>query len=325
MRLSEGLDLQSGDTAPRPVSHWRLSSRIEEHLLGTRQETVWLRTVFWANFGIAATYVLMFLRRSDLTDEVAWILHIKGYIIITLMHFALFYLYRRMINHLHIGPGMRRLKTKIPNDSAVPVRISVIQRGITTGIDEGFLWIDDGTIFFKGLQTVFRLNWEDIPPISLWDRKDVPNLGANRMPTTLPIPYEKRQLKIKYEILDAHEDFATRRKAAHFYSSLLEWLRDRPNSALETLLPPTDVHPGFCMPGRTTWEPVYGLAAIAAIDIALLLSMNLGVNLRGSSQAFAVLLSIILAIGGAVAIKNFILAYRTVTIRAELAKESPSL
>src|SRR5690606_17807543 len=144
-------------------------------------------------------------------------------------------------------------------------------------------------IFFKGLQTVFRLNWEDIPPMSLWDRKDVPNLAANRMPTTLPIPYENRGLKVKYEILDANEDFASRRRAAYFYSGLLEWLRDRPNSALETLLPPTDVHPGFCMPGRATWEPVYGLGAIILVDLGLLLSMNVGVNLHGSAQAFAIM------------------------------------
>jgi len=295
VRLTEGLGLSTDETPLKPTSYWRLSSRVEEHLLSNRQETAWLRVVFWLILGISASYVILFLRREDLTEDVVWILHLKGYVLILLMHAALLFTYRRSNDHLHIGPGLKKLKTKIPNESAVPVRITILQHKAITGVDEGYLWIEDGTIFYKGIQTAFRLNWEDIPPMGLWSRKDRPNLAANRMPTILPIPFENRDLKVKYEILDSHEDFGTRKRAATFYNSLVTWLRERPNSSLESLLPPTEIHPGFKMEGRAMFEPVYATGIMAALDLILILSMNFGVSFRGSAAGFAVLATLILA------------------------------
>jgi len=315
VRLTEGLGLSSDENALKPTSYWRLSSRVEEHLLSNRQETAWLRVVFWAILGISASYVILFLRRSDLTEDVVWILHLKGYVLITLMHAGLFYIYRRLNDHLHIGPGLKKLKTKIPNEGAVPVRIHILQHKAITGVDEGYMWIEEGTIFYKGIQTAFRLNWEDIPPMSLWDRKDRPNIAANRMPTTLPIPFENRDLKIKYEILDSHEDFGTRKRAATFYNSLLQWLRERPNSSLETLLPPTEIHPGFKMEGRATFEPVYATGILAGLDLALLLSMNFGVSFRGSAVGFAILATGLLGILFIISARLFLHCFNASKVR----------
>lgn len=323
MRLTEGLGLGSGEAPIRPNSGWRLSSRIEEHILKTSQDTQWLRTVCWFILGLSATYALIFLRRSDLTDDIAWILHLKGYALVIAMHAALIYAYHRVTNSIHLGPGVRKLKTKIPSENALPVRIHVLQQDSITGIDEGYMWIEDGTIFFKGIQTVFRINWDDVPPMSLWKNSDRPQLAKNRVPEIIPVPSLGHDLKVRFEVLDRFDDYGTRRRAAEFYSSYCRWLTDRPKGSLESLLPPSALHPAFIRKGFAKWEPVVGLALLAVLDVALAISLNLGVRYQGTSTGFAIIATT-MYLGLAIwAGAQFRKTFRTEKLRTELAESDP--
>lgn len=318
--MTEGLGLNESDSPARPTSFWRISSRVEDHLLTGRNETIYLRVIFWILLAISATYIIAFLRRSDLTEDVVWILHLKGYVLVAIANVALLYIYRRMLNFLYLGPGLKRLKLKLPDESAVPIRLTLTQHNAITGVDEGYLWFSEGTLFYKGRQTTFRLNREDVPAISLWKRKERPNLALNKMPETLPVPYGDTDLKIKFSVLDSHEDFTTRRQASHFYNSLIQWLNDRPQGSLESLLPPTDLHPGFRIRERYGKEPLYAAIALTVTNLTIILSMNFGTSFRGSAVGFAALCTILHVVLLIFSIKLLRDSMNTVRVRTQLEK-----
>lgn len=320
MRLTEGLGLDESDIPARPISHWRLSARVEDHLFNTKNETVGIRVILWALLAVATVYILAFLRRSDLSEDAVWILHLKAYFVSAVLDSALFYIYYRMLNHLHLGPGLKRLKHKLPDDSAVPVRITVTQRAVVTGIDEGYAWFQEGTLFYKGRQTTFRLNRDDIPATSLWAKKDRPNLRLNKMPEVLPIPYKDTDLHIRYTILDSQEDFGTRRQASHFYNSLVNWLSTRPEGSWESLLPPTDLHPGFRPDTRQAKEPVIAGAILCAVNLAIVVLMNVGINYRSSATPFVAICTILHLVLLYFSLRLFLTAMHSYRVRSHLAQ-----
>ncbi|MFM9873221.1 MAG: hypothetical protein ACKVQS_07120 [Fimbriimonadaceae bacterium] len=320
MNVTDGLGINSTDAPARPTSFWRLSSRVEDHLLTSHSETVFIRALFWVLLAISTTYILTFLRRSDLTDDVVWILHLKGYLVATIMNIALFYIYYRKLNHLYLGPGLKALKHKLPNDSAVPVRLTIYQQRAITGIDEGYMWIDEGALLYKGRQTTFRLNREDIPALSLWSKKDRPNPATNRMPEIIPIPYNDRQLKIHFKVLDSHEDFATRRQAASFYNTTINWLKNPPENNFESLLPPVDLHPGFRISLPQSREPLFAGIALSVINLTIILAMNIGVNFRGTAISFAVMCTLFHLILLFFSVKLLLKARNTIRVRTQLEK-----
>jgi hypothetical protein len=325
VRLSDGLGINESDAPARPTSFWRLSSRVEDHLLTSHSETLFIRALFWVLLAVSTTYILAFLRRSDLTDDVVWIIHIKGYVIATILNIALFYIYYRKLNFLFLGPGLKTLKHKLPNDTAVPIRLTIFQQKATTGIDEGYMWIDEGTLFYKGRQTTFRINREDIPALSLWSKKDRPNPSTNRMPDTIPIPYDDRQLKIQFKVLDSHEDFATRRQAANFYNSTINWLNKPPENNFESLLPPVDLHPGFRVSIPQAREPLYAGIALTIINLSIILAMNLGTNFKGTAVSFAVICTILHLILLFFSVRLLLKARNTIRVRTNLEKNSEIL
>jgi len=325
VKLTEGLGINESDAPARPTSFWRLSSRVEDHLLQSHSETLFIRAIFWVLLAVSTTYILTFLRRFDLTDDVVWIIHIKGYFVATIMNIALFYIYNRKLNHLYLGPGLKALKHKLPNDTAVPVRLTILQQKAATGIDEGYMWIDEGALLYKGRQTTFRLNREDVPALSLWSKKDRPNPGTNRMPEIIPIPYDDRQLKIHFKVLDSHEDFATRRQAANFYNSTLNWLKKPPENSFESLLPPVDLHPGFRTNLPQSREPLFAGAVLTIINLTIVLAMNLGVSFRGTAVSFGIMCTILHLILLFFSVKLLLKARNTVRVRTDLEKKSEIL
>lgn len=325
MRLTEGLGLQDSDIPARPTSYWRLSSRVEDHLLHSKNETVTIRVVVWALLAIATVYVLAFLRRADLSDDVIWILHLKGYFVSAVLNSALFYIYYRMLNHLHLGPGLKRLKLKLPDDSAVPVRLTLTQRAIVTGVDEGYMWFQEGTLFYKGRQTTFRLNAGDVPATSLWAKRDRPNLAVNKMPQVIPVPHRDSDLKVRYAILDSQEDFGTRRQASHFYNALVSWLHKRPEGSWESLLPPLDLHPGFRPGDRQALEPILAGAALSVINLAIVVLMNVGVPYRASALPFVGICTILHTILLYFSVRLFLTALQSYRLRSLLSQNPQTL
>ncbi len=325
MKLTEGLEINESDAPARPTSFWRLSSRVEDHLLNSNSETVFIRALFWVLLAVSTTYILTFLRRDDLADDVVWIIHLKGYVVATIMNLALFYIYYRKLNHLYLGPGLKALKHKLPSETAVPVRLTIFQQKAVTGIDEGYMWIDEGTLFYKGRQTTFRLNREDVPALSLWTKRDRPNPASNKMPDTIPIPYDDRQLKIKFKVLDSHEDFATRRQASNFYNATQNWLNKPPENNFESLLPPVDLHPGFRMSLPQAREPFFAGAALSLINLSIILAMNFGISFHGTAVSFGIMCTILHLILLFFSVRLFLKARNSVRVRTELEKNTEIL
>lgn len=297
-----------------------MTRAVEELADSSYKETLFVRVVTWCVLAFSFAYVLAFLRRTDIADDVVWILHLKGYLLVALMHAVLYFVYRRLTDHINLGPGLKKVKSKVPADRAVPVRIKILQDNAITGVDEGYLWVENGTVFYKGLQTVFRLNWDDVPPTTLWKKEDRPNPELNKLPDTLPVPTQGRDLRVKFEILDADDDFGARRKAITFQSELLDWLDQRPKGSLESLLPPVDVHPALVRKGFPAKEAVIATAALVLLDIALAVSLNYGVNFKGNAYGFAILATILHLVLLILSFRLFIHCLRAFRVRHSLAR-----
>ncbi|MBS1710058.1 MAG: hypothetical protein JSS65_15210, partial [Armatimonadetes bacterium] len=136
------------------------------------------------------------------------------------------------------------------------VRYTMRREGVVTGADEGYIWLHDGTLFFKGLQSVWRLNRDDMPPVPMWPRRRRPRLQDGKPPTWLPMPHAGPDGDMLLTPIDPYEDNAARRRFATFFASLDDWLRSTPQGHIESLLPPSDLHPSL--------EGPRGLEAIAA-------------------------------------------------------------
>lgn len=303
------------------TSTWRLTQRAEENLVVTHKETLWIRAVSWIVLAIAVSYTLAFLRRDDLSNDVVWILHIKGYMLMAFMHAVLYFVYRRVCDHIYLGPGLRKISTKIPDEDAVPIKLEIRQNKVLTGIDEGYLWLEDGTLYYKGLQTNFRLNHGDVPPLSHWRYRDRPNPGQGKLPDRLPLRLMDRDMEVRFAILDAYEDFASRRKAHTFRQTVYDWLTDDSQGNLESLLPPTSVHPGLQRSKIFGMEPVVASWTLVSIDLLLVISMNYGVNYHGAAAFFAATATAMHIIFGLVATSLAIHCTRSKLVRDAITRE----
>lgn len=280
-------------TALRPVSRWKLTSRAEENIEGSSRETLWFRVVAWAVLAAGFGYVLTFLRRDDLSNEVLWILHLKGYMMLAAMHGVLIYIYLRMCDHVCIGPGIKKVRTQRPMDDASPVRLTVTQNGVVTGADEGYVWLNDGTLFYKGFQTAFRLNADDTIDVRQWPRRYRPNPSHGKLPDQVLCQAGSRVMDCKFKLLEAYEDYNTRRRTHEFQMGVYKWLHEKPEGSLESLLPPRETHAALRKTGWPSWEPVYGCSIMVAVDLVLAVSMNYGISFTGPAKTWALIATIV--------------------------------
>lgn len=269
----------------RPTGEWRVGARIEEHIPGLVKDTLWIRILAWSLFLVGGVFAVGVLRQP-LRDDGSWVLYLKSYMVMVGMQLVLVYLYRRVSDYIHLAGGLKKLKHKVPNEQACPVRLNVRQNGVITGQDEGFLWLDGGTLYYKGLQSVFRLNREDIPPLEMWPGFMRPNPSAGKLPTALPIPTDRHLLSIDWQLIDAHEDFTTRRRAHDFQVAVWEWVKDRPEGSLETLLPPRDLHPAYERQGATKFEPILGAGSLLSVNVILFFLMAFRVEHGPTQEAW---------------------------------------
>ncbi len=281
--------------AATPRSRWRVSQRVEENIEGSSKETLWIRSVAWALTVTATVYVLAFLRRSDLATESVWGLHIKGYLMLAAVQSVLVYCYRRMCDHINLGPGVRKLKTIRPNDEASPVKVTVKIGGVVTGSDEGYMWVQGETLYYKGFQTAFRINGKDILPLDSWPRKHRPNIGAGKLPDHVFLSGEPTQV-VRFDVLDAFQDFNTRRRTHQLRLDLLRLAAERPNGELESLLPPADLHPALWKSGRTAWEPAVGTSLLTLTNVVLAVAMSVGRNVTGVTSYWATVATLVLSV-----------------------------
>ncbi len=196
-------------------------------------------------------------------------MHIKGYTVFVAMQITIMFLYGRLTQHIDSGPSLTAIESQLPSDGAVPIELKIRQSGCITGADQGFIWFEDNIFFYKGRQTSFRINREDIPPLAELPKKFHPKRDVKKSKLQLLLPVNDRQLHVQFKLINPFEDFKTRKKTHAFQSQFAKWLRSKDTSLTESLLPPTEVHPALIRQGWSKIEPLFGAGLLAAINIIL--------------------------------------------------------
>jgi hypothetical protein len=248
-----------GDTEIKnPVAHWRLA-KPSERLVVNPADSFPYRLLAWA-FILLAVILMLSGRRTGSS----FFGDLKVFIVLALSQAVLIYLLTKSSNDVFLGTGLKRLKAKVPDETAVPAAVQILQDGSITGVDEGFIWFDGGTLHFKGLQSVWRLNREDIK-----DHKDWParmRRANDRVVLAGSGPLKHLQIRL----IDPFEDFHTRRRAAKFFVALSRWATERPEGQIESVLPPLDLHPGLERLGPLQNEGVISGLVLVVVNLILL-------------------------------------------------------
>lgn len=271
--MSNPLDLNDLAIGPavKPMTEWKVPTSKHERADQSPFETIWLRFFAWVFFCLGITYYF-WIHRDFTVPEIVFSSSVEVMILIGLSQLALHFLYWQMANKIILGFGLKRLSTKVPNEGACPVSIEIYQKGVITGYDEGYFWFQDGTLFFKGLQSVFRLNSTDLEPKKLWPRKQRPNLDAGRPPRWLRILGSSDSVQLRFKLLDPFEDYGARRRSANFDREMSRWLIDRPSGSLESRLPPETLHPALTSIGPLRYEGVVAGTILCCANLALVLT-----------------------------------------------------
>jgi hypothetical protein len=248
----------------------------------------------------------------------------KALVMIGASQWALLLLYRRLRDQIDIGPGIRRLQTRIPDDEACRARVAVRADGVVLGEDEGYLWFEGGTLFYKGLQTVFRLNRADVEALERWPRRarevNDPTISSDR--SELRLVERGRSVSVVYiEPFDEHE---ARARIAAFRRRLAAWLRSDEPATLESLLPPRGLHPSLAALQPYAHEPVFagGLQVATYAVIALSTPHDFRpVAGAGMAPAFVDAFMVVLAFAAAKATRSH---WRASSVRASALREGPS-
>ncbi|MBS1721494.1 MAG: hypothetical protein JSS66_00640 [Armatimonadetes bacterium] len=264
-----GLEQEMGSQTVKPTAEWKVPLEIEMHGIQSPWETIWLRLIAWSFLFFGLVYYFMIARRYGI-PEIALTQHGLVLLMIASSQLALGFLYDRLSNRVELGLGLKKLQARIDQPSAVAAEIAVIQNGVVTGCDEGYLWLEEGTLFYKGLQTVFRLNADDIASLRSWPRRKRPDIDAGRPPRWLSVLGTKRKLTVKLSVIDPLEDSATRKRATLFDKALTLWLRDRPAGSLESRLPPLALHPSLARGAAVRNEGLVAGIVLNLINLALL-------------------------------------------------------
>ena len=251
-----------------PTAEWVLPPE-RERLRPKSLENVWQRGLAW--LFVLTGFAFFLVVRRTITEEVPFtVATTQALVLIGLAQLVLFYLYRRQSSHIEAGTGFRRLRSKVPDSADLPITVEVFREGSITGMDAGFMWQQDGTWYFKGIQTAFRFNQQDVVPIEAWPNRIKPDPSRDKPPCVIPMKSKSGHLVIKIKVIDPYEDFAKRKRAKQFYREIYDWLVERPRGAIESLLPPFAVHPALCRTDRWRYEGTVAAIVMVAIDSAVL-------------------------------------------------------
>lgn len=270
--------LDDVERAERPAASWRPTPHATDRLGTAYTEAVWQRAIAWFFWLSGMAYLFLFARPTALSGfagapEMAMMAHVKALTMAGAGQLALALLYGRLRDNIDIGPGIGRVQAKVPDANACRCRVKVVQDGVVTGLDEGFLWLEGGTLYFKGLQTAFRINPDDVLPLRDWPKSDRtladPTIAADV--TNLCLKERGRRLCCAY--VERFDDHEARRRISNLRRALYSWLREPGESSLESLLPPREVHPSLLAAGPFRYEAVFaGGLMVAASVLAILLT-----------------------------------------------------
>ena len=298
-----------------PTAEWAMPPDRER--VSNAKESVWQRVVAWV-FLASAVFFFVFARGTVRTEVTYVVSTSQALVLAALSQAVLIYLYRRLSSHIEKGSGFRRLQSKVPEKADLPVRVEIVREGCLTGCDEGFIWQEHGTWYFKGLQTAFRFNQQDVVPIEAWPRSIRPDPAQDKPPSVFPMKSKVGHLVLKIKVIDPYEDFAKRKRAKEFYREMLDWLCDRPRGEIESLLPPTTVHPSLRRRDAARFEGLAGAVLMVMVDTAILAGLPHD-GLRTNLGTFGLLAAI--AVTGLLfaSVRLAWLELRDLTVRQRLA------
>lgn len=237
-------DLNLGGPALQPSAEWRLRNAKFKPRAQSRQASLWQRILGWGFYGTGVAYFFAVgLERLGETSD--FLSFVRAFILIAISQAILIFMYRRLSNHVHLPNPRSRLEKLSPEEKSIPVEITIRQLGTKTGVDKGWFWVEDGTLYYRGLQTAFRLNRQDIPPLGMWPKKLRPNYAEGNPAQLIPIPVDGSELFLLFRPIDVFEEYDVRRRIHNFHIKMENWLRSAPSGSMETLLPPTDIHPAL--------------------------------------------------------------------------------
>ncbi len=252
----------------KPSAEWKVPHSLEQ-VNQSPYETIWLRLYAWAILALGVTYYFG-IHRLLTEPNAVFNSSIQVTLLIGLSEFVLHILYWRMVNKIVLRYSMRKLQTKVPAEDACPCSIEIYQNSVVTGYDEGYFWIQNDLLYFKGLQSTFRLNASDLEPIKKWPRKQRPNLDAGRPPRFLRLLGSYNPMQIKLDPIDPFEDYGARRRSMKFDKVLAKWISERPNGDTESRIPPEDLHPGLKNTGAIRFEAFYAGCLLCLINLAII-------------------------------------------------------
>ncbi len=310
----------------RPAASWRPTPHASERMGTAYTEAVWQRAIAWFFWVSGMTYLFLIARPTALSGyagapEAAMMAHIKALMMAGAGQVALLLLYGRLRDNIDIGPGIVRVQARVPDPHACRCRLRVLKDGVVTGMDEGFLWLDDGTLYFKGLQTAFRLNPDDLLPVSKWKKNDRiladPTIATDL--TRLALAEPGRQLEVHY--VEPFDDHEARRRISDFRRALHAWLREPVPSSLESLLPPRGVHPSLLAVGLFRYEAVFAGGLMIATSIVTFLITPQGPSLNPGMAALSAIVDIASVVLVAIGIKLAWSQWRANVVRSRIAQQ----
>ncbi len=285
VKIGRKPEIKLGMSVSLPSAEWRLPPVNEVPNFESARSGFWQRSFCW--IFIAFGLIFYFWGPSGQSPLEDLMTALKTVLLCGGGALAVIALTNRSIADRGAGVSLAMIKTKLPVDDCSPAKIKIYQSNTLTGSDEGYFWLDEDTLFFKGTQCAFRLNAKDIPPLDEWQPKHRPKSNSGVGMKWLEVKTGPRPLAVNFSFLELDNDHAAHRRSSKLVRQIASWVHEAHEGVIETVLPPLAVHPGLRVSGSWSKEGIISGAVIAVIGTLLAFASlsrivsphHLGINL----------------------------------------------
>lgn len=267
MKIGRKPEIKLGVSVGAPSAEWRLPNPDEVPSFDSARSGFWQRGICWLFIGFGLIFYFFGSAGQSPLEELMTAL--KTLLLCGGGSLAIIALTSRSIAERGAGVSLALIKTKLPVDDCSPAKIRIYQDGTLTGSDEGYFWLDEDTLFFKGTQCAFRLNAKDFASVDDWKPKHRPKTRDGVGMKWLEIKSGSRCLAVNFAFLELDDDHAAHKRSSKLVRRIAAWIREAPEGVLETVLPPVAVHPGLKVQGSWSREGIISGAIIAILGACL--------------------------------------------------------
>lgn len=268
MRPTADQDLRpEGPSLPEAI--WRVPPQHIEKRLSIGTDLLWQRIATYGFLLLGVIYLVGIARTTTNSDTFMGA-HFKSLGLIAIAELVIAIIYRRISTVIENGIGLESLKAKLPVPDAIPVRLDVLHKGTVTGSDEGFFWLAEDVLTFKGMHTAFRIARHDLPPMAMWPKGVRPRGDAPAQTRYVPIPGHEESSVIRLVFIDPFEDYDARRRTTKADRLLKEWMSMVPTGESASLLPPLRLHPALTLDQKLNRQGVWACGFVTLLNLVLL-------------------------------------------------------